>query len=234
MEKPDIEGFLRRPEAAKILGASLAKMTRLQDKGRLNPVEKDGVYFYDPQEVHELKRELERESILLKTPEGRKEAMAEYQLDTVRSVIGLVKEPREKIDAIQFQIISELRAENKILRDELKASREAVEAAKDQTAERAMAMSMAQSEGRIKETAALRMVETIGKLINGKQGVQLTPEQLEQLILANSDGGEKFLTEEQEKQAKAIVSQSKAKTNGTTVAKDIAKTVNSVVEGATP
>lgn len=223
---------MRRPEAAKFLGVSLPKMTRLQDKNRLHPVTEEGINFYDPDELAELKGELEREKIQLKTPEGRREAMAEYQLNVVKDVIGLVKEPREKIDAIQFDIIKDLRAENARLTALLAATAKEVEQAKDTTLERNMAMEIAKSESKIKETAAIRMVNTIGALIGGQKGVQLNADQLEQLILANADGGEPFLTPEQEKQAKAIVAEAKAKSNGKGVVAGVANTVKNTTEQA--
>jgi len=223
-EDIDTTGWLRRDEVKSRIGKSLSAIQRLQGAGKLNPLEVEGVYFYDPEEVASVQAEIEKERELLERGPSKGSVDA-YMYDTMKSIVNLVKDPREKIDAIQFQIIGQLTKRIEELEAKLDASRVAVEAAKDSTLERNMALEMAKSESRIKEVAAGRMVETIGKLINGAPGVALTPEQLEQLVLANSDGEERFLTPEQEKKAKEIVAQHNAKKNGKQTVAAVAKTV---------
>lgn len=227
-EKTDTSGWLRKPEVADKIEKSLAAVTRYTEKGKLHPVTVEGINYYDPAEVAALAEEIAKErEQLTRLPESRKDTIDAYVVDTLRSIVGLVKDPREKIDAIQFSIIRDLRERVADLEKKLDESKAAVEAAKDQTLERNLAVKQVESEHRIKELAMGRMVETVGKLITGfgKEGVALTPEQLEQLLTANDDGGEKFLTPEQEKQAREIVAKGKAKTNGKAVVQTVADKV---------
>src|SRR4029079_11705645 len=87
--------------------------------------------------------------------------------------------------------------------------------ARDNTAERNMAQTMVMSETRIKELALHRLIEKGGQLLMGFKGmsggVQLTPDQCEQLLVAAKEAPEEesFLTPEQETLAKAIVTRHK-------------------------
>lgn len=233
---PDITGWYRMPEAAKKIGCSLSAITRMSDKGILTPHVVDAVNWYDPGEVDAVAAERQANRDKLSTPEGRREVLAEFQVTVVKDIIGLLKDPREKIDSILFDMISGLRVRVKELEAELDSSRKAVEEAKDQSLERSLAIKTVESEGRIKELAMSRMVETVGKLINGfgKTGVQFTPDQLQELLLANKDGDEPFLTAEQVKAAQAIVDQAaKTKANGKGAVASVAKAAKEVVEGTT-
>jgi hypothetical protein len=209
-EREITERWQTKGEVSAALGKSLAAVTRLQKSGRLNPkVDDNGNNRYDPKEVAEV----------LADPNAggrantRGEEFAEYQLDTVRALIGLVKDPRERIDDIQFKIIDRLMKENEDLHKRLEANRIIVDEAKDNTADRQAALGMMQSETRVKELAGMRMVETLSRLMSGgkQSGVQLSVEQLEELVLVDN-----FLNDEQLKAAKAaiVAQKSKAKTNG--------------------
>lgn len=212
--------------------ASLAMLTRLAEKGKLHPRCIEGVNYYDPQEVALVVEEKVREATSLKSPEGQREATSAYLLDTSRAMLALIRDPRERIDDIQFKIIDTQQKRIEELEKKLDTQRVATELALDSTLERNLAIEQVKTEGRIKEVAAGRMVETISKLMGGmgKAGVALSPEQLEELLLANADGGEPFLTKEQETQAKAIVAQAKAKTNGKATVAGVAKAVKETVE----
>lgn len=211
---------------------SLAGLTRLAEKKKLNPRVIEGVNYYDPTEVAILVEEKAREATALKTPEGQKDATQAYLLDTARAMLALVRDPREKIDDIQFKIIERQQVRIEELEKKLDAQREATEKALDHNTERQMAYESLKTEGRIKEMAAGRFVETLKKLVEGwngnKSGVQFTPEQLEELLLASKDGDQPFLTKEQTADAEKIVAAHKAKTNG----KAAVATVKNTVETA--
>jgi hypothetical protein len=227
----DTSNWMRREEVAKKLGVSLPALTRLQAKEKLNPIVVEGVNFYDPEEVGEvfIEKQRERETLEKGPSKGSVEA---YVYESIRAMVGLVKEPREKIDVIQFDIIKDLRAELKEARAELKTARTDIEAARDQTLERGLAIKQVESDGRIKEMAATRIVATLGKLINGPEGVALTPPQLKQLLDANADPetGATFLSPEQEKQARGIVAAHEAKTNGKGAVSAVASAVKTATE----
>lgn len=207
-------------EVAKKLGKSLAGITRLTRAGKLNPVDFEGQNRYDPKEVQEC---LNDPDINTHASDKRREEFAEIQLSVVRDMISLVKDPRDKIDTLQFQIIADLRTENKELRDKYNKALDDIEAARDKSSEREAALALLKSDQAIKQTAMTRIMTTIGTLINGPEGVKLSPEQLEQLLIANEE--EKFFTPEQEKLAKQTVAQHKAKTNGKETVASVAKTV---------
>lgn len=217
--------WYRRDKVVELLDCSPAKITRLQDKKKLHAVVVEGINYYDPAEVHSVASELQKEKDQLLTPQGRREVTEAYMLETTRAIVALIRDPREKIDDIQFKIIERMSARIEELEKKLDAARQAVEEAKDSTLERNLAIKQVESEGRIKELALGRMVETVGKLITGmgKPGVALTPEQLEELLIANKE--EPFLTDDQAKQAAQIVAQHKAKTNGESAVETMAKTV---------
>lgn len=224
-DSEDTINWLRREQVADLLDCSLPKLTRLQEKKKLKPRIVEGINYYDPVEVERVREELQKEKDQLLTPEGRRQVTESYMLETTRAIIALVRDPRERIDDIQFKIIERQAARIEELEKKLDLAREAVEAAKDSTLERNLAVKQVESEGRIKELAMGRMVETVGKLITGmgKPGVNFTPEQLEELLIANKE--EPFLTEDQVKQASQIVAQHKAKTNGKATVESVAKTV---------
>lgn len=227
MTTPDTTDWLRREKVAEMLACSLPAITRLQDKRKLKPVVVDGINFYNPTEVAVLAEERARERDQLLTSEGRKQVTEAYMLDTTRAIIALIRDPREKIDDIQFKIIERQASRIVELETKLDAAREAVELAKDATLERNLAVEQVKSESRIKEMATGRVVATLGKLVEGmmggKGGVTFTPEQLEELLIAHKE--EPFLTDEQTKQATQIVAQHKAKTNGKAVVESVAKSV---------
>lgn len=207
------ERWPTKQEVADQLGKSLAAVTRLQKAGRLTPrIDDSGNNRYDPKQVAQVLSD--------PTARGgantRGEEFAEYQLDTVRALIGLVKDPRERIDDLQFKIIERQDAQIARLLDQLEKQRTEIDAARDNTADRTAALNIMNSETRVKELAGMRMVETLSRLMSGgnNSGVQLTPEQLEELVLV-----ENFLTPEQIKAAKAaIVAKNSKKTAATVVA----------------
>jgi len=226
------ETWYTKDAVAAQLGKSLAAVTRLQKAGRLSPrIGSDGKNRYNPREVAEVMSDPSAPG----RASTRGEEFAEYQLDTVRALIGLVKDPRERIDEIQFRIIERLEKENNMLRDRLEANRVVVEAAQDNNADRQAALNIMNSETRVKELAGMRMIETLSRLISGgkSNGVQLSPEQLEQLIMVGD-----FLTPEQANAAKAAVVayRSKMQANGNGKKEDslpLDNVMKAVVDAAT-
>jgi hypothetical protein len=217
-----------KAEVAEQIGKSLAAVTRLQKAGRLTPrVDESGNNRYDPKEVAKVLADP-----LMRGGATRGEEFAEYQLDTVRALIGLVKDPRERIDDLQFRIIERQDKQIQTLLEQLEKQRSEVDAARDNTADRTAALNIMNSETRVKELAGMRMVETLSRLMSGgnNSGVQLTPEQLQELVLV-----EDFLTVEQVKAAKAAIVASNAKKNGgTPPTKDslpLDKVMKAVAEG---
>ena len=210
-EEDDIEITERWPtkqEVADQIGKSLAAVTRLQKAGRLSPkVDDTGVNRYNPKEVAQVLAD----PLARGGANTRGEEFAEYQLDTVRALIGLVKDPRERIDDLQFRIIERQDKQIEKLLAQLEAQRVEVDSARDNTADRTAALNIMNSETRVKELAGMRMVETLSRLMSGgnNSGVQLSPEQLEELVLV-----ENFLTPEQVKAAKAAIVASNSKKNG--------------------
>lgn len=231
LDEIDTSEWLKREEVAKRLNISLPKLQRLQLKGKVNPVQVDHVNHYDPDEVEEVRQELEKERELLERGPSKGSVDA-YMYDTMKAIVNLVKDPREKIDAIQFSIIEKLMARIADLEKQLESQRTAVETAKDQSLERNMAMEMAKSEGRIKEIAAGRMVETISKLMSGfgAPKIKFTPEQWEMLLGANKDGEEPFLTPEQVKVGEAAVEEAKKAKNGKAAVQAVAGAVKEKVQ----
>lgn len=217
-EKPEPEitdEWPTKTEVANRLGKSLAGVTRLQKAGKLHPhKDEDGCNRYEPAEVQRLLDDPSEVSA------DRREEFAEYELSTVRALIGLVREPREKIDDLLFKIIERQEIQIGKLLAQIEANRVEVEAARDGAADRTVASNMIQSETRVKELAGTRFIEMLSRLMtNGKQsGVQLTPEQLEQLLIASAEG-EPFLTSEQTKAAQATIVAWKAKEKQTAIQK---------------
>jgi hypothetical protein len=225
-ERQVTDEWLTKAEVAKKIGKSLTAVTRLTAAGRLTPVVvKDGAGVaqnrYDPQEVAEICADPKMQP----SADDRREVFAEYQLDTVKAVIGLIREPREKIDSLQFEMIDRLMKRIVDLEAQVEAGRRAREEALDQSAERALAMKMQENDMSIKKMATERVLTTIGKLITGPDNVKFTPEQWEEMLIANGDGEEQFLTPEQVKQGKEIVARWKASTNGKAVVETVKKTV---------
>jgi hypothetical protein len=193
------DDWLTKAEVANRLGKSVTAVTRLQNAKKLSPQrDTDGNNRYDPAEVEKLLEEVPLDA----SSADRREQFAQFELTTVKSIISLVSAPREKIDALQFQIIEDLRAENKELYARLKSQTEEIEASRDNSAERTMAVNLSNSESKIKEMAFHKFLETVQRLLTGGKatGIQFTPKQLEELILTDE-----FLTEEQKAQAKASI-----------------------------
>lgn len=209
----DLEGWLTKAEAAEFMGVSVDVINRLARAGRLHP-EKDseGRNKYDPSELNDCK--MRDAAIPIRSAERvqtahdmRREQFAEYELSTVKALLGMIDKPREKIDDLLFRTISRLEAENVMLRGELTKGRQQVEEALDTTAERNVAMSLVTNESAVKRIAAERIIGTVASMFAKGGGVSLTSEQLRELVLV-----EDFLTPEQKKQAQqAIVAQSPAK-----------------------
>jgi hypothetical protein len=179
-----------RAETAKELGVSLSKMSRLEREGRLHHVdgENEKDYRYDPDEIADY----------LENPKGRK---SEESFSVERALVELIKQPREKIDVIQFDIIKGLRAELAEVRAELRAGRLEVEAALDQTSERQTAMKIMSDESAVKRMAGERLVGTLGAILGGaKTGIAFSEEQLKELVLV-----EGFMTDEQRKEAQRLI-----------------------------
>lgn len=208
-DDPSPEGWLTKGEAAHYLGGSLAMVTRYTAQGKLHPmVMPDKTNRYDPEELRDCKEQSHGRGPARAKP--RVEEFKEIELDTVRALVELVKDPREKIDTLLFRIIERLEKENAEIRAELKANRLVVSEAEDTASDRRIAEKLVTDESKVKTEAAHRLMATVGALFGGRAGVQLTPEQLQELILA---GG--FLTKEQEDQAKKlIVAAHSGKANG--------------------
>lgn len=193
---PDVSEWLTKDEVAEQLGVTRTTIKRMTDDGVFNPLrDATNRLRFKPSEV----KWAETHRGGNKKP---KEEMAEFELQTVKALLSLVKDPREKIDAILFDMIKDLRVENEKLRGVITAQQADVEAARDGNADREGALAMIKSEAAIKQFALTRIIEKASILFSGGKvgGVQLTPEQLEQLVLAGE-----FLTPEQENTAKAIV-----------------------------
>ncbi len=218
------EEWPKRAQVAKMLEVTETSVVRYEKAGNLNPCkDPDGCYRFDPAEVSVLMAtrgigNKRREAMVTRTEE-----LKEWETSTIKSIVGLIEKPREKIDEIQFEIIKDLRAENLSLRTKIEAMWAEVETARDNTAERNMAQGIVMSETRIKELALHRLIEKGGQLLMGFKGmsggVQLTPDQCEQLLIVAKEapGEESFFTPEQETLAKAIVTRHKeetAKKNG--------------------
>lgn len=223
------DSWLTKDQVAKRLECSLPKITRYTKGGRLNPVVVDGRNRYNPDEINVILADPNRNRVTL---EEKHEELAVYQLDTVRALVDLVRAPREAIDAYQERIIDRLMARCEELEKKLDAQRDATEAAKDQTHERQAVHAMIATDASIKKLAAEKMFNTIAQLINGSNasGVALTPDQLQELVLANDDGEGKFLTDEQVHRAKQVIAQHKAKTNGQGVVAGVKETAKQVID----
>lgn len=202
----DVDTWPTKQQVADAIGKSLTAVTRLMDDGTLNPIkDAEGRNRFPPAEV----------AIVVQRVAGttkaivRKEEFKEYELEVIRSIVGLVKDPREKIDTILFKMIDDLRIENARLLTIIQSQQSEVDAAKDHTAERTMAIGMVESDSRIKELALSKILEKAALLFGGGKlasGVTLTPDQLEELILAGGD----FFTPEQMNMAKVIVTKNKS------------------------
>jgi hypothetical protein len=210
------EDWPKRAQVAKMLEVTETSVVRFEKAGNLNPIlDPDGCYRFEPAEVAVLAASRGKGNIRKEAAITRSEELREWETSTIKSIVGLIEKPREKIDEIQFEIIKDLRAENLILRTKIEAMWAEVETARDNTAERNMAQGIVMSETRIKELALHRLIEKGGQLLMGFKGmsggVQLTPDQCEQLLIAakESPGEESFLTPEQETLAKAIVTRNK-------------------------
>ena len=228
--------WLTKKQAADRIKRSPSYIAQQAQKEKLHPKTKmvDGVQtnFYDPHEVDALLVESPSRALAV----SNEQAYQTIALETVRASLDLIRLPREKVDALLLATIE--RQEKRIidLEQKLDAQREATEKAKDATADRELAAKMATTEMDIKKVAAGRMIDTCGKLVTWwmtaktQGGTNFTPEQWEELLLANNDGESKFLTAEQEEQGKKIVAEHKAKTNGKKVVESVVETAKTVVE----
>jgi hypothetical protein len=199
------EHWLGKKDVVEELGKSFAAITRLSKAGKLRHKIIDGLNYYDPDSVNEVKVDPE---VKLGTNGETSELLA-----LGRTALDLLKEPRRDIDNLQFRMleyqaaqIEKLSAENEKLRSEINQAR-------DTNVERDMAVMMAKTDAEVKKLAGMRMVETISKLALGfgSNGVKLTPDQLEELIAVTADGGNSFLDAKQTEQAKAIVAEHRKK-----------------------
>jgi len=210
------EEWPKRAQVAKMLEVTETSVVRFEKAGNLNPIlDPDGCYRFEPAEVAVLAASRGKGNLRREAAVTRADELKEWETSTIKSIVGLIEKPREKIDAIQFEIIKDLRAENATLRGKIEGMWAEVEQARDNTAERNMAQTMVMSETRIKELALHRLIEKGGQLLMGFKGmsggVQLTPDQCEQLLVAAKEAPEEesFLTPEQETLAKAIVTRHK-------------------------
>jgi len=210
------EDWPKRAQVAKMLEVTETSVIRFEKAGNLNPIlDPDGCYRFEPSEVAVLGASRGKGNMRREAAVTRADELKEWETSTIKSIVGLIEKPREKIDSIQFDIIKDLREENRMLRTKIEGMWAEVEQARDNTAERNMAQGLVMSEARIKELALTRLIEKGGQLLMGFKGmaggVQLTPEQLEQLLIAAKEapGEESFLTPEQETLAKAIVTRNK-------------------------
>lgn len=210
-EHPDYTEWPTKAEVAARTGLSTTSIWRLHKAGRLNPKKVHGVNRYNPEEVSAILADPHSDDTPGPPldPEERRDAFAQYELATVRSLLAIVKEPRERIDDILFGIIDRLETKVALLDTKLEGQRKELEEARDGTSERNVAVQMMQSESRVKELAGMRAVDTVARLLGGSTtGVQLAPQQWLDLLTLdhNVPAGEKpFLTAEQTKQGQHIV-----------------------------
>lgn len=199
------ENWLSKKDCTEELGKSFAAITRLTKQGKLKHRIINGLNYYDPETVESVKSDPE---VKLGTNGEQSELLA-----LSRTALDLLKDPRYKIDDLQFRMleyqaaqIEKLSAENEKLRAEINQAR-------DTNVERDMAVMMAKTDAEVKKLAGSRMVETISKLVMGwgGNGIKLTPDQLEQLVALQADGDDPFLTPQQTDQAKAIVAEHRKK-----------------------
>lgn len=220
--------WLTKPAVATRIGKSLAAVTRYQKQGKLTPKVIEGVNYYDPSEVALVAEEI-RKSRDLSYDEQEGDGFA---LGTMKALVNLIREPRERIDDLQFQMLDRAHKRIEYLEQELDKRKDAIEAAKDQSLERNLAIKQVESENKIKEIAASRLVDTLGKLLTGfggnKEGVTLTAAQVKELLDAHKE--EAFFTPEQVKQAEAIVAKAAAATNGKAVVAAAMSTAKTIVE----
>lgn len=191
------DNWLTKQQVAERLGRSIAAVTRLQAKDLLHPLrDVDGTNRYDPDEVDQVISNIDVTRSL------RKEEYADYELSVVKDVVDLVRVPREKIDDLLFRIIERQEKQIEGMLVQRDKDRAMVDAAKDNAAEREMATDLIKSETRVKEFAVNKFIQTVSSILtNGKSnGVQLSPEQLEALLLE-----EGFLSAEQQNAAKKAV-----------------------------
>ncbi len=200
------ENWIGRNDVAKELGKSTASVTALDKKGKLRSRRINGILFYDPESVTEVKCDPE---VMLGTNGETSELMA-----MARAVLELVKGPRKDIDELQFRMLACYCTENEKLRAENEKLRLEINQARDTNVERDMAVLMAKSDSEVKKIAGIRMVETISKLVTGigkKNGVELTAEQLEALVVMSEDGEDPFLSPEQAAMARIIIKETNQK-----------------------
>lgn len=203
----DIETWPTKEEVAEAIGKTLTTVTRLMADGSLNPIKDErGRNRFPPAEVAILVQRVAGTTKAI----ARKEEFKEFELDVIRSIVGLLKDPREKIDSLFLSMIADLRTENARLLAVIASQREDVDAAKDHTSERTMALEMVKSDTRIKELALSKILEKAALIFGGGKmtaaGVMLTADQLEELIMAGGD----FFTPDQLNMAKAIVTKHKS------------------------
>jgi hypothetical protein len=181
-------------------GKSIQWVLRQTKAGKLHPrVDEHGENRYPPDEV----------ATIFNEKRNRAAEFAEFELDTVRSVIDLVREPRERIDQLFFKLLDRQQIQIEKLEDKLESNRLVVEEAKDNTADREVAKTVVETEAKVKAIAAQRFIETISKLLTrgseNNGGVKFTTEQLEELMLT-----EDFLTAEQKEAAKKAIDSKRA------------------------
>lgn len=130
---------------------------------------------------------------------------AKYELGVVKSLIEMIRAPREKIDELQFSIIERQEKQIEKLLARQESDRELVESAKNDEADRETAMGMITAETEVKKLAGMRMIETVTRLLQGKSGngLTLTPEQAHELLIAGE-----FLTPDQAAAAQRMITAS--------------------------
>lgn len=205
--KKDIpKGWFSIGQACERLGRSPATVQRLAAAGHLDSFldtssNGPGKRYFDPDGIMKVLATREEEQ----NDKADAGGFAKYELGVVKSLIEMIRVPREKIDELQFGIIERQEKQIEKLLARQEADRELVETAKNDGADRETAMTMITAETEVKKLAGMRMIETVNRLMQGKGngGLTLTPEQAHELMLVGD-----FLTPDQAAAAQRMIASS--------------------------
>lgn len=216
-------GWLRRQDAAKKLGCSLSRISRMVKADTLNPIEDDeGIQWFNPDEIESVRTDPDAH----RGSKRRAEDFAEFELSVIKDLVDLVKVPREKTDEYMFKVLDRYEKQNERLMAQNDKMSAEVKQARESNAEHDMAVQTIKSETELKSHAIKRVIDGVTRFLTGgsTSGVTLNPDQLEELIVA---GG--FLNPEQENAAKSAImihkqnlaakAKKEASTNGDSTAK---------------
>ena len=192
-------GYIRRADAAKKLGCSLSRISRMVKAETLSPIEDDeGVQWFNPEEVESARADPD----IHRGTKRRAEDFAEYELSVIKDLVDLVKVPREKTDEYMFKVLDRYERQNEKLMSQNDKMSGEVKAARESNTEHEMALTTIRSETELKSHAIKRVIDGVTRFLTGgsASGVQLNADQLEELIVA---GG--FFNPEQENAAKQAI-----------------------------